>query len=145
MPAGSRAVLTVTRGRGGDLVGSTREVTVTLGKKYVSETRPAFARNAPQPWRGMSVDYATALPMSQLHERAWDIDPAGCIAVVDVVPDSPAWKAGMRPWTFVSHVGSSRVETPQEFYAAVATANGGVRLRIAAGRGGEARAVSVSP
>ena len=145
MPAGSRAVLNVTRGRTGDLVGSTREVTVTLGKKYVSETRPAFARNAPQPWRGMSVDYATALPMSQLHERAWDIDPAGCIAVIDVVPDSPAWKAGMRPWTFVSHVGSSRVETPQEFYAAVATANGGVRLRIAAGRGGEPRTVSVAP
>jgi S1-C subfamily serine protease len=41
------------------------------------------------------------------------------VAVIAVEPESPAWKAGLRPGDFVSHVGAARVTTPREFYNAV--------------------------
>ena len=58
--------------------------------------------------------------------------------------DSPAWKAGLRRGEYISHVGTRRVSTPQEFHAAVAEQQGAVRLQMTAARGEAAnRTVSV--
>jgi serine protease Do len=89
----------------------------------------------------MRVDYATASPLFQ--ELARHVDPAGCVAVIDVDRDSPAWKAGLRNGTFVSHVGKQRVSTPQEFRAAVEQESGEAALRITtAGDGDPVRRVA---
>ena len=52
--------------------------------------------------------------------------------------DSPAWKAGLRRGQYISHVGSQRVATPKEFYAAVADETREVRLQMTAARGDDA-------
>ncbi len=115
-----------------------------LSKKYVSSTRVAFAQVKDPPWRGMLVEYPSALPpqLSPLGLQA--VDPDGCVAVAEVQRDSPAWKAGLRRGEYISHVGTRRVSTPQEFYAAVAEQQGTVRLQMTAAHGEAAdRTVSV--
>ena len=42
------------------------------------------------------------------------------MVVIDVQPDSPAWKAGLRSGAFISHIGARRVRTPEDFYTAAA-------------------------
>jgi S1-C subfamily serine protease len=72
------------------------------------------------------------------------VDPEGCVAVAEVQRDSAAWKAGLRRGEYISHVGTRRVSTPQELYAAVAQQQGAVRLQLTAARGEAAnRTVSV--
>jgi serine protease Do len=122
----------------------TLTATAVLSKKYVTSTRAAFAQVKDPPWRGMLVEYPSALPpqLSPLGLQA--VDPEGCVAVAEVQRDSAAWKAGLRRGEYISHVGTRRVSTPQEFYAAVAQQQGAVRLQLTAARGEAAnRTVSV--
>ena len=44
--------------------------------------------------------------------------------------DSAAWKAGMRPGEFVSHVGKTRVTTPEGFYKAASAVSGPVVVKV---------------
>ena len=103
-------------------------VTVTLSKKYQESAREPFAEVREPVWRGMRVDYATASPL--FRELARHVDPEGCVAVIDVERDSPAWKAGLRNGAFVSHVGEQRVSTPLQFREAVEKEPGEAALRI---------------
>ncbi len=137
-PAGRQVSLTVRRG-----AGLTR-LNVKLSKKYVELASAGYSQSDDHAWRGMRVDYATAVPFSVL-ERSHQIDPRGCVAIVDVETDSPAWRADMRPWTFVSHVDNRRVTTPKEFYQAVAGKTGDVKLELTAPQGGTTRVRTVSP
>jgi serine protease Do len=130
--AGTIVSLTVERGRergqaargAGPLV-----IPVTLAKRRSEERRPLVAEVPPAVWRGMRVEYATAAPL--FRERSRDLDPAGSVGVVEVQRDSLAWKAGLRPGDFVSHVGGRRVATPAEFHEAAA-AEGEVVLELTA-------------
>jgi hypothetical protein len=90
----------------------------------------------------MQVDYATAVPSEVLNSRRFDIDIGGCVAVVEVEQDSPAWKTGLRRWTFVSHVGETRVADPEAFRQAVSGRSGDVDLRLCSRTGGEVRTVA---
>lgn len=74
----------------------------------------------PESWRGMRVDYATALDALALGQAiaSGAYDAAGCVLVADVEEKSEAWNAGVRKGMFVSHVGKQRVTTPAEFFAA---------------------------
>lgn len=112
----------------------TFDLKVELAKKYVDATRPSFGV-APQPsWRGLVVDYSTALPIDvYMHRDEW-IDPRGCVTLPDVEIDSPAWKAGARPWMFVTHVNGQPVKKPKEFFAAVAGLTGDVKLKVTSGQ-----------
>jgi serine protease Do len=94
------------------------------GKKIVT--------NRPPGWRGIHVDYATALDVVTLAQEAASgaLDPQGCVLVTEVEPDSPAWQAGVRPGMFISHVGAKRVTTPDEFRAAVKDAAGTLNIRL---------------
>ena len=103
-------------------------VVATLSKKYQESAREPYAEVREPAWRGMRVDYATASPL--FRELARNVDPAGCVAVIDVEPDSPAWKAGLRSGVFISHVGPTRVAAPQQFREAVQQQAGEVALRI---------------
>jgi serine protease Do len=104
-------------------------IPVTLAKRRSEERRPLVAEVPPAVWRGMRVEYATAAPL--FRERSRDLDPAGSVGVVEVQRDSLAWKAGLRPGDFVSHVGGRRVATPAEFHEAAA-AEGEVVLELTA-------------
>jgi serine protease Do len=81
----------------------------------------AIATVRPDAWRGIRVDYATALDaaawMTAIESKAYD--PEGCVLVAEVEQNSPAWKAGLRPGMFISHAAGRRVTTPGEFRAAV--------------------------
>ena len=119
--------------RGARAAGRSFNVPVTLSKKYVGSLRPVIAEIQRPEWRGMHVEYATALP--RLFELSHQLDPRGCVGVLDVQPESAAWKLGMRPGDFISHVEGERVFNPEQFHRAVASRSGPVRLTITSGDG----------
>lgn len=130
MPAGSSVDLTVLRGSGPSQPGKTHIAKVVLSKKRVEGPRTPFAEVMDSPWRGLSVEYATAAPT--FNDQSRDLDAEGSVAVIAVERDSAAWKAGLRPGDYVSHVGKARVASPQQFYTAVTPENGPVTLHLTA-------------
>jgi S1-C subfamily serine protease len=98
-----------------------------VGDRVVTKKQPA--------WRGMRVDFPTAVPPMILQQKAQQglLDPAGCVVISEVEPDSVSWRSGVRPYMFVSHVGGDRVTSPDEFYRAVATAPQSVKLKFTEG------------
>ena len=136
---GSTAVLTVVRGDITDSEVLTIEAAVTVTKKYLNTARRPVATTTPPTWRGLRVDYATASP---LFGRLVQRPPGDSLFVVEVVPDSLAWQAGIRPGEFVTHVSGTKVSTPEEFARAVDDA-GEVTLHVTKdGRMTTARTVS---
>jgi S1-C subfamily serine protease len=99
--------------------GSPGRSTVTLAKLAIAGQPIVTVR--PEAWRGIRVDYATALDAEKLKTviETSAYDPEGCVLVADVERDSYAWRAGVRPGMFIGHVGGKRVTTPDEFRAAV--------------------------
>jgi S1-C subfamily serine protease len=91
---------------------------VTLAKLAVAGKSIATAKT--NAWRGMRVDYATTLDALALKQaiESGALDTQGCVLVADVEPDSIAWRAGVRPGMFISHVAGERVSTPAEFHDA---------------------------
>jgi serine protease Do len=118
--------------RGSDLrnAGRTTSVQVKLSKKRIDSAREGYAEVPPETWRGLRVEYATAAPL--FAERSRDLDKDGCVGVVEVARDSAAWKAGLRPGDFVSHLADARVTTPREFYGLAALQIGEVALKLTA-------------
>jgi S1-C subfamily serine protease len=98
--------------------GRAAKTTATVAKLAVNGKTIATSR--PDTWRGIRVDYATALEGQVLVEAiaSGAYDPQGCVLVSEVEPESEAWQAGVRPGMFISHVGKKRVSTPDEFRAA---------------------------
>jgi serine protease Do len=92
--------------------------TVALAKLAVAGRIIAAAK--PAAWRGMRVDYASTLDIDRFAQAVSSgaYDAEGCLLVTEVEPHSAAWRAGVRPGMFISHVGGRRVATPQDFHAA---------------------------
>ncbi len=113
-----------------DRSGRTASATVTLAKLAVAGKKVATVRA--DPWLGIRVDYATALDAAALAEaissRAYDAE--GCVLVAEVEPNSVAWRAGVRPGMFISHVGTRRVSSPAEFDAASRDAGDRLDIRL---------------
>jgi len=128
--ADTNVTLRVLRGASESRAGRPLTVEVKLSKKQFEGGRESFAEIERAAWRGMRVEYATAAP--QFRERSRELDPVGSVGVVEVERDSTAWQAGMRPGDFVSHVGQTRVATPQQFYDAASAIPGEVSLRLTA-------------
>ncbi len=107
---------------------SSRELTipVRLSKKPGNASRPAIVTAEPRTWRGLQIDYSTAL--STL--RIMTIDPDGCVIATEVSRDSAAWKAGLRSGAIINRVDGKRVTDPREFYAAVDDAAGPVEVGV---------------
>lgn len=140
---GTEVLLRIERGAGTTRPGTIIRKPVVLAKKFIATRRPEYAQQPTPQWRGMRVDFATAIP--GFANRSGYVDEQGCVAVVEVKRDSPAWRAGLRPWTFISHVGQQRVLTPKQFYAAVDQIPGDVPLVMTATYGEETRDRTVTP
>lgn len=139
LPVEAKVVLTLERGSTPRQRAKPMKKTVELSKKYLDFSRPSYSSIEEPAWRGLRVDYATAMPGMILNDRGstGELDPAGCVAVVEVERDSQAWKAGLRPWNLVSQVGNARVSTPKQFRDAVNGKTGAVALRVATADGGK--------
>jgi len=121
--------------------------TAKLSKKHIPSSRPAFSQIEDPLWRGMRLDYLSALPSEALGRSLQNVKrpegvPNGVLAAVDVQRDSPAWRAGLRAGSLLTHVDDKRVTTPKEFFFLVADKNGDVRLRLISG---SAETITVSP
>lgn len=126
--AGSTVAVQLLRGADGPRGGRAISTQVTLSKKRLDTAREPWAEVAGFTWRGLRVDYATASPL--FNERCRDLDPAGCVGVVEVVRDSPAWRAGLRGGDFIAQVAGRPVTNPAEFERAVGESSGEVVLRL---------------
>ena len=141
LPVGSVARLRVNRENvlGGT---SSKVQELTLSKKYVGGSFPGFSKVAPAAWRGLQVDYVTAL--ANFYSNASNVDSQGCVAVTEVTRDSAAWKAGIRRRQFITHVEGRRVSSPSDFYAAIRDRDESVSLALAPTGEGDARQVVVA-
>lgn len=105
-----------------------RTLTTRLGKKRLALSRPGYSEIAEPSWRGMQVDFASALPPGRLLRSGVGRD--GEAAVLRVDPDSPAWRAGVRPGQLLVEAAGESVVRPEDFYDAVAEQEGAVSLRL---------------
>ncbi len=123
--------------------GRSRRISVTLAKYPVRGKK--IVTNRPQPWRGMQVDYATALvdvqPRGQSMPAAFDQG----VAVIDVVEGTPAWDAGLRRSMLITHVNRTPVHTPSRFRDAVAGRFGPIELRLVSDEGNSTLTVAAGP
>jgi serine protease Do len=132
-PVGSEVQLTVERGSQPGRRGRVIRTSAILSKRHIDTSRPAHAQVEAPRWRGLEVDYATALPQ-ELLQQAIQLDmPQGSLAAILVERDSPAWRSGLRSGAVFTHVNRRRVTTPGEFFDAVAGQEGPVRIRLVSG------------
>ncbi len=125
-PADTEVELVVARFRAG---GTTpQRLQVRLGKKQLSLSKPGYSQIPEPTWRGMQVDWSTALPPQQLifGRRAM----TASVAVLRVDPDTQAWRAGLRPGQGVLSVDGQPIARPDRFYQQVESIAGDVDLEI---------------
>jgi serine protease Do len=141
--AGARVSLRVKRVRPGLRVMDEVVLQADLSKKLISTSRPAYARNERSPWRGLKVEYSTAIS-SELARSGLLLGRQGSpkLVIAEVEPDTAAWAAGLRPGQGIFTVDGVAVETPAEFEDAVADKTGTVDLGIV-GVDGRGRAVAM--
>lgn len=126
LPVGAGVSLTVLRGG--------REMPlarVALGKYPVVGTKIVTAQAAA--WRGLRIDHPQLpqRPAFGMHPLEMMALQDGAAQVVQILPDSPAQRADLRPGMLITHVDGKRVLSPEEFREAVAGKTGAVELRIA--------------
>lgn len=118
--AGAQVKLYVHRFRAGRSAPDALQLSATLSKKPLTTRWPGYAVDSPEKWRGMLVDYATAISSD------WTRSGLGGsrrtpfkVAVQSVDPDTAAWHAGLRPGYGILSVAGTDVQQPQDFYRAV--------------------------
>jgi S1-C subfamily serine protease len=123
------SVVTLTIRRGN----SPQKIQVALAKFPVSGNR--IATSLPPSWRGLRVDYSTALSdgRSKLRQRDVELLREGCVVITEVERDSPAWEAKLQPGMFVAAVGPKKVTTPREFRTTILGKDGPVELKVFGG------------
>lgn len=124
-PVESIARLTVLR------AGDTVPLNVELAKSPVVGRK--VVTNPGAVWRGVRVDYATAVPEFRDRVARGLGYSQGNVLVVEVDFDSAAATAGLRTGMLVTHVDGVHVQTPREFHAALKGKPGDVQLRVTDG------------
>ncbi len=129
--AGSTIELRVQRFRAGGRVPEVVTLRAELSKKYVSSRRPGYAVNSQAAWRGMDVEYVTAIS-NELVRSGVLMGRRGApkLVALAVVPDSAAWKAGLRPGYGILSVDGTAVHSPADFHRAVNARTGRVELSV---------------
>ena len=117
------------------------DIEVELGKKKIRSIQPPIGINDFSAWRGIKMDYPTAL--LDLANHSSRIDPAGCVVVTSIDMNSSAYAAGLRANDFVSHVDGKRVSNPGEFFKAVGGTQGIIELTRCNGKGKDADKIRV--
>lgn len=115
-----------------------RTLAATLSKKPVVSPGLAYAINAPKPWRGLLVDYVTALP-PQLLLSGFAMDSFGIanVAVFDVDPNSAVWRAGVRPGDLILSLNGRQLDSPDAFRSAASMLEGDVQMHVIRSNGVE--------
>lgn len=108
--------------------GKQRTATARLGKKRLALSRPGYSEVPEPSWRGMQVDFATALPPERLLRSG--LSGGGETAVLRVDPESAAWRAGVRPGQLVIEAAGKAVNRPEDFFQAVEGKGGAVELKL---------------
>lgn len=118
--AGTQVRLFVHRFRPGRNDPDELQLPARLSKKPLNTRWPGYAVNAPTKWRGMLVDYATAIASD------WSRNGLGGsrrtpfkLAILSVDPDTPAWSSGLRPGYGLVSVQGTELENPDDFYRLV--------------------------
>jgi serine protease Do len=104
---------------------------VTLSKKPLQTSRPPYAREPDPEWRGLKVEYVTAMSGFQQFGRLFEL--RGAVGVLEVQRNSLGWEAGLRTGDFISHVAGRPVNTPTQFHAVAATQIGDVPITVLRG------------
>lgn len=120
---GQQAELTIIR------QGQRQSLPVVIGRQPEDMARAMVPRDEAQ----TTGPGLSALAMTPERARIWGFDPELRGAVlVDVVRDSPAWRAGLRPGQLVTHVDARPIRTEEELFEAIDNARPGrgVRLRV---------------
>jgi serine protease Do len=125
LPAGSVVKLKILREN------ETLEKTVELAKYRTAGA--VIATNRPAPWRGLRVDYLSMLANVPLGNEQPDHGDDGGVLVVEVEPDSPAEKAGLKAGHVIRQVGAQKVHNPREFARAIKTLAGPAKLLTRSG------------
>jgi serine protease Do len=118
-PAGDAVRLKVRRGK--EMI----ERTIVLAKLAVEGE--VIATNRPRAWRGLRVDYTTALGYLSFGRNLLDSSPPG-VVVADVEEGSPASVAGIKKGQLIHRVGGKGIRTPRDFAETVAPLQGPVIL-----------------
>jgi S1-C subfamily serine protease len=121
----------VHRPRPGEVQPQQVRLLARLSKKFVATSRPAFALNSLPSWRGMSVEYSTAFPPERT--RGGFLGGQGSVpklAALSVEPNTPAWRAGLRPGYGVLSSGKTTFDTPGQFHEFTRQQAGPVELTI---------------
>jgi S1-C subfamily serine protease len=116
---------------------------VTLSKFPVSGKKIVTA--PPPSWRGLRIDYTTAVPETDLLSSITAPSFDEAVVVTEVDPNSPAWEAGLRPRDFICQVDQSPIRNPREFQAAVSGKSGAVQLRLYGDSGEKPQTRTVGP
>jgi serine protease Do len=99
--------------------------TLTLAKYPVDGE--VIVTNRPKPWRGLRVEYTSALIQPTFGLNM--IDPAQMgVVVAEVEEGSPAAAAGIKKGQLIRKVGNKSLRSPRDFYEAVAALEGPVAL-----------------
>ncbi len=98
---------------------------ITLGKYPVEGE--IIATNRPKPWRGLRVDYTSAIPLRTFGPSFFDAKEAG-VTVVEVEEGSAAAAAGIKRGQLIRRVADKSVANPRAFYEAVGSLDGPVTL-----------------
>lgn len=129
LPPDAVTTLTVVRN------GQTSQRRVVLTKFPTSLAQVVTER--PAAWRGLQVDYLSAVLLKQGRELLpfgagpdYGALAKGGVAARVVEEGTAAWEAGLRRGAIISHVGKTPVETPADFHSAVAEQEGPVELRL---------------
>ena len=86
-----------------------------LSKKYIASSIPPYTILPKTNWRGLSVEYATALPTEMLRFMSRSLATPPKLAALQVEPNTPAWQAGIRPGQLIMAVEQEFVANPDQF------------------------------
>ena len=123
LPVEAIARLSVLRGDRPRTIEVTLDKYAVRGKKIVTTLDPA--------WRGLRVDYATAVVDEAGTFRGGMSFLDDAVVVIDVAEGSPTWAAGLRRGMLITHIDDIPIRTPGQFTAAAARHRGPVELRLA--------------
>jgi S1-C subfamily serine protease len=107
------------------------KLTAEVSKKLVQSSRPSYAIHGSRSWRGLRVEYSTAIAAELLQAGIWrSARNTTRLSISGVEPNSPAWNAGLRPGNGVRSVAGEPIDEPDDFYEAVVAMEGPVILEI---------------
>jgi serine protease Do len=132
--AGNKARIDVVRG------GRSETVTAVLAKFFVPGS--VIASKRPPARGGLRVDYTSVLVQRPMGPFGRQPILDG-VAIREVLPNSPADKAGLQKDKIIQEVNGQRVRTPKDYYAAMAKAGGEVELKVLSFDGRQSESVRI--